>query len=584
MSVCVAVVNGIVVAVCKQILRSGTAVVDKAICADKPPELRAIVPAIQVIKPGFGIVIVPPVAEGVFVAHGVAGGVGDSAFAPGVVAVLGHDLPRGGPDDGNNIPLQVVEIVEQHGPVGEAYALAGAVVDEAHDAVAGFLRQDLGAAEEKFRGGAVDCLAGADTVGVVLVAVSIAAIGDFPQLPALPGVAGAVVAGHVANAVVGDGLAVVLGQQIGPAAVAVGVSLSLQNLAQGTGCIGVPLDRQDVPGLAVGVDEGGVLGLAVVAGQLVFLVVGILLPQGLGVVGGPDPLGGDVAGLVVRIVQVRNAQKPRVEGVVDAPDRRGGAVGVGGPVDVAVGRLDVVVVVIGLVGDGGGAGEAVVGVGHLADAEEGGAGREVVRRGVGIGRGAGDTVKVVAQKRGLVNGVVPVLQPVAVRAIHPGGTAQGIVGIDVAPVIGEIPVTPQLPGGVVDPLALLDIAIRLAGQPVHGVVAVVHREAVAVLRGGQIAVIVLVGIGDQGPAPGGGLQGVAEGVVLSSSILLDPILFKHCKQKLNVHRVSIYTDSAPFGFQSQTVCTETIVHAFFIGYTVSFSQQIANKEIVFASG
>ena len=119
----------------------------------------------------------------------------------------------------------------------------------------------------------------------------------------------------------------------------------------------------------------------------------------------------------------------------------------------------------------------------------------------------------VTQKRGLVNGVVPVLQPVAVRAIHPGGTAQGVVGIDAAPAIGEIPVAPQLPGGVVDPLALLDAAIRLAGQPVHGVVAVVHREAVAVLRGGQIAVIVLVGISDQGPAPGGGLQGVAEGIV-----------------------------------------------------------------------
>lgn len=119
----------------------------------------------------------------------------------------------------------------------------------------------------------------------------------------------------------------------------------------------------------------------------------------------------------------------------------------------------------------------------------------------------------VAQKRGLINGVVPVLQPVAVRAIHTGGTAQGVVGIDVAPAVGEVPVTPQLPGGVVDPLALLDIAIRLAGQPIHGVVAVVHREAVAVLRGGQIAVIVLVGISDQSPAPGGGLQGVAEGVV-----------------------------------------------------------------------
>ena len=183
-------------------------------------------------------------------------------------------MAGGGADDGYNVSLQVVEVVEQHGPVGKAHALAGAVVDEAHDAVAGFLRQNLGAVEEKFRGGAVDRLAGADAVSVVFVAVSVAAIGDFPQLPAHPGVAGAVVAGHVADAVVGDGLAVVLGQQIGPAAVAVGIGFGLQNLAQGAGCIGVPLDRQNVPGLAVGVDEGGVLGLAVVAGQLVFLVVG----------------------------------------------------------------------------------------------------------------------------------------------------------------------------------------------------------------------------------------------------------------------------------------------------------------------
>ena len=227
MSVCVAVVNGIVVAVCKQILRSGTAVVDKAICADKPPELRVIVPAIQVIKARLGIVIVPPVAERIFVAHGVAGGVGDSAFAPGVVAVLSHDLPRGGPDDGNDIPLQVVEIVEQHGPVGKAHALAGAVVEEAHNRIPGFLRQNLAAVEEKFRGGAIDCLAGADTVSVVLIAVGVAAVGDFPQLTALPAVAGAVVAGHVADGIVADRLTVVLRQQVAPAAV-VDVGAGLQ--------------------------------------------------------------------------------------------------------------------------------------------------------------------------------------------------------------------------------------------------------------------------------------------------------------------------------------------------------------------
>ena len=258
-------VDGVIIAIGKQILRSGTAVVDKAVRANKSPELRVIIPAIQVIQPGFGIVIVPPVAEGILVAHGVAGGVGDGAFAPGVVVVLGHNLSGSSPDNGNNIPLDIVEVVEQHGPVGKAHALAGAVVEEPHDRIPGLLRQNLAAVEEEFRCGAVHCFGCSDAVSVVLIAVGVAAVGDLPQLPAHPGVAGAVVAGHVADAVVGDGLAVVLGQQIGPAAVAVGVGFGLQNLAQGAGCIGVALDRQDVPGLAVGVDEGGVLGLAVVA-------------------------------------------------------------------------------------------------------------------------------------------------------------------------------------------------------------------------------------------------------------------------------------------------------------------------------
>ena len=109
-------------------------------------------------------------------------------------------MAGGGADDGNDIPLQVVEIVEQHGPVGKAHAFAGAVVEEAHNGIPGLLRQNLAAVEEEFRGGAVDCLAGADTVSVVLVAVGVAAVGDFPQLPAHPGVAGAVVGEHVADA------------------------------------------------------------------------------------------------------------------------------------------------------------------------------------------------------------------------------------------------------------------------------------------------------------------------------------------------------------------------------------------------
>ena len=234
-------VHGIVETVGKKIvaLRSSANACQFRVNIDKPPELRVIIPAVEIIKARLGIVIIPPVAEGILVAHGVASGVGDGAFAPGVVAVLGHNLSGSSPDNGNNIPLDIVEVVEQHGPVGKAHALAGAVVEEAHDAVPGLLRQNLAAVEEKFRGGAVDRFAGADAVGVVLIAVGVAAVGNFPQLTAHPGVGGAVVAGHVADAVVGDGLAVVLGQQVRPAAVAIGVCLGLQNIAQGTGCIGV---------------------------------------------------------------------------------------------------------------------------------------------------------------------------------------------------------------------------------------------------------------------------------------------------------------------------------------------------------
>ena len=103
------------------------------------------------------------------------------------------------PDNGNNIPLDIVEVVEQHGPVGKAHALAGAVVDEAHDAVAGFLRQDLAAVEEELRLGSVHRFGRADAVGVILIAIRVAAAGDLRQLPALPAVAGAVVGERVAE-------------------------------------------------------------------------------------------------------------------------------------------------------------------------------------------------------------------------------------------------------------------------------------------------------------------------------------------------------------------------------------------------
>ena len=353
---------------------------NSTIRANKPPKLRAIVPAVEVIQPRFGIIVVTPVAEGILFPNGVAAGVGDCALAPGVVAVSGHHLARSGPHDGDDVPLHVVEIIIQRVPVGEAHPLACTVVEEQHGGVPGLLGQDLAAIEEKLRLRAVHRFGRADAVSVVLIAIGVAAVGDLRQLPALPAVAGAIVAGHVADGIMPDRLAVVLRQQVAPVAV-VDVGAGLQGRRrQGSGRKGVALYRLDVPGAVVGIDEGGVLGLAVVAGQLVLLVVGVFLPQGLGVVGGPDPLGGDVPGLVVGVIQVRHIQQTAGMGIVDAPHQGGGAVFVAGPVHIRVGRRGVAVVRAGLVGGLVRTGEAVVGSAHLADAEEGRAGGEVVRR------------------------------------------------------------------------------------------------------------------------------------------------------------------------------------------------------------
>ena len=225
---------------------------NKTICADESPELRAIVPAIEVIQPRLGVVIIPPVAEWILFAHGVAAGVDDGALAPGIVAVPGHHLARSGPHDGNDVPLHIVEVVIQRVAVGEAHPLARAVVEEQHGGIPGLLRQNLAAVEEELRLGAVHRLGRADAVGVVLIAVGVAAVGDFPQLTPLPAVAGTVVAGHIADGVVTDCLTVILRQQVAPVAV-VDVGTSLQSgRRKGSSRKGISPYRFDIPGAVVG--------------------------------------------------------------------------------------------------------------------------------------------------------------------------------------------------------------------------------------------------------------------------------------------------------------------------------------------
>ena len=172
---------------------------DRIVRTDKPAHLGIIVPAVEVIQPRLCIVVVPPVAEGVGVACRPAVGVLHRALAPCVVRIPGHNPAVAGVHQADDITLQVIHVVERIAVADHADAVPLAIVEEPHGALSGLLRQNLTAVEEIFRGDAVDRLAGADTVSVVLIAVGVAAVGDFPQLPAHPGVAGAVVAGHVAD-------------------------------------------------------------------------------------------------------------------------------------------------------------------------------------------------------------------------------------------------------------------------------------------------------------------------------------------------------------------------------------------------
>ena len=74
-----------------------------------------------------------------------------------------------------------------------------------------FLRQNLAAVEEKTRLGAVHCLGRADAVSVVLVAVGVAAAGDFRQLTPLPAIGGAIASLSCSpDSVMADRLTVVL--------------------------------------------------------------------------------------------------------------------------------------------------------------------------------------------------------------------------------------------------------------------------------------------------------------------------------------------------------------------------------------
>ena len=263
----------------------------------KPAHLGIIIPAVEVIQPCLGIIVIPPIAEGVGCTDGVAVGIFDAcALAPCVVAVLRSKLAAYGVCYGYDVALQIIDIVvKMIVRISKTNTITSRVVEEPHGALSGLLRQNLTAVEEILRGDAVDRLARSYPVGVIGEAEHIFILCCTRKLSALPSHVPAEIARRVTDGVVGDGLTVVGRQQITPRAVAVGVADRMEGRAKLAGGVVIFALTQDIAAGIIFVGKRLALRRAVVANQLVFTIVGILFAQRIVFVGLPCAFGGNIA-------------------------------------------------------------------------------------------------------------------------------------------------------------------------------------------------------------------------------------------------------------------------------------------------
>ena len=215
---------------------------------NKPAELGGVVTGFEVVEAGVGIEVVTPVAEGVDVGH-VAGGGED--LAPGVVGVAGLYVPAG-IQYVHHVALEIGDIVVHHGSgggaglVGEGIGGAALIVEELQLLPGPVLGDQPAALPHILVLYITHGLGEPEPVGIVGVAVVKAGsgvLGGHEPASQIPGEGGAVMpGGGVAYGVVGDGVAVIGGEQILPLGVPIGVGVGAAAVGGG-----------DVAGIVVGV-------------------------------------------------------------------------------------------------------------------------------------------------------------------------------------------------------------------------------------------------------------------------------------------------------------------------------------------
>ncbi len=159
----------------------------------------------EVVKPGLGIEVVAPVADGIDVGQGAGGG---QSIAPGVVGVGRKDCAVGG-DHLFHVALLVLhqETLGLTGGrlPGVPYHLPIGIIVEIERIVNTSVNKQLAAVPDVAPGGAVKCLGRSQPALVVAETESVSIVGHAGQLPpALPGHGPAPVGEWIAHAVILD--------------------------------------------------------------------------------------------------------------------------------------------------------------------------------------------------------------------------------------------------------------------------------------------------------------------------------------------------------------------------------------------
>ena len=181
---------------------------------EEPANRRVIVSALEVVEPGFLVVDIPTIPQGVEVCQSAGS---RKNLAIGVIVIAGHHRAAG-IHNAHYVSLEVGDVVVHRAVVLHGIGCTIGIVEEVNGIAAPGHAHQLTAGVVVAVGGAVHGLADPQTAGIIGKAQAIGPIGGRRQTPAVlprhcPPVA-VIVAGRIANGIVGDGFSVIGGQNI----------------------------------------------------------------------------------------------------------------------------------------------------------------------------------------------------------------------------------------------------------------------------------------------------------------------------------------------------------------------------------